>query len=136
MYSSSIISKNFNFFFKVDVISTIVLIFQICLLLITVAYAVEDKADDKNVKKRGLLGLGYGYGGYGAHGLGVHGLSAHGLGAHGLGVHGVVDGGWAHGLDHHTTVLTKTVAVPHAVPVHVPVHVPVDRPYPVKVSDH
>lgn len=68
--------------------------------------------EEKTPKKRGLFGLGYGYGDYG-HGL-DHGYYGHDLGHH----------------EHHT-VHVKAVPVPYPVPKPYPVHV--DRPYPVKV---
>ncbi|XP_063977358.1 uncharacterized protein LOC135162637 [Diachasmimorpha longicaudata] len=94
----------------------------ICLMLVATAFAEE-----KNVKKRGLYGLGLGYGDLGGYG-GELGL--------GLG-HGV-----SLGHEAHTVVQTvqKTVEVPKPYPVAVPVDrpypvkVPVDRPYPVPVK--
>jgi len=85
------------------------LILQICLVLVSAAFAVEEKT----VKKRGLVSLGYG-------GLDLSGLS--GLGGY--------DGGYG-GHSVAIAVKEKAVAVPVAVPQ--PVAVPVDRPYPVKV---
>lgn len=97
-------------------------------MLISVAFAAEEKAEEKNVQKRGLVGLSLGgwdgglggYGGYGGYG---------GLG--GLGYGGLDGGhGWA---NDHTKVITKTLVT--TVPKPVAVAVPVDRPYPVKVRN-
>lgn len=82
-------------------------------MLISAAFAVEEKT----IKKRGLVGLGWGgWGGLdGGLSGGLSGLSLGGLEGHGKSV----------------AIAIQEKPVPVAVP-H-PVAVPVDRPYPVKV---
>lgn len=85
----------------------------------------------KDVAKRGIFGLGYGYGslGYGASGTGNLGYSSLGYGAHGYSALGYS------GLGHASYISSAPVAAAHYVQPHTHTHSVetkvVQQPYPV-----
>ena len=55
-------SQLFSWFASSAEVKQLLLTLQVCILLLALTASAEDSLQEKKVDKRGLLGLGYGYG--------------------------------------------------------------------------